>query len=88
MVLRTLGVPEETVLADYMLSNKYWDRGDRERPGMDPHTVAMIFSAREDYFRAAFDAVSARYPSLQEYLQREVGLTANEHAQLHQIYLE
>jgi hypothetical protein len=55
---------------------------------MDPHTLAMIFSAREDYFRATFDAVSARYPSLQEYLQREVGLTLNEHTQLHQMYLE
>ena len=55
---------------------------------MDPQTVAMIFSAREDYFRAAFDAVSARYPSLQEYLQREVGLTPNERAQLHHMYLE
>jgi protein-tyrosine phosphatase len=33
MVLRTLCVPEETVLADYMLTNKYWGRGDRERPG-------------------------------------------------------
>ena len=55
---------------------------------MDPQTVAMIFSAREDYFRAAFDAVSARYPSLQEYLQRAVGLTSIEHAQLHHMYLE
>ena len=88
MVLRTLGVPEETVLADYLLTNEYWDRGGRERPGMDPQTVAMIFSAREDYFRAAFDAVSARYPSLQEYLQRAVGLTSIEHAQLHHMYLE
>ena len=88
MVLRTLGVPEEIVLADYLLTNEYWDRGGRERPGMDPQTVAMIFSAREDYFRAAFDAVSARYPSLHEYLRHEVGLTPNERTQLHHMYLE
>ena len=88
MVLRTLGVPEETVLSDYLLTNEYWDRGGRERPGMDPQTVAMIFSAREDYFNSAFDAIVEKYETLYDYLKHEVGLSTSERAQLQQMYLE
>lgn len=88
MVLRALGVPEETVLSDYLLTNDYWDRGNRQRPDMDPQTVAMIFSAREEYFRSAFDAIQAQYPSLPDYLRQEIGLSENESEQLRQMYLE
>lgn len=88
LVLRTLGVREETVLSDYLLTNDYWDRGGRERPGMDPATVAMIFSAREDYFQSAFDGIAERYDTLQAYLTHEVGLSETERAQLQHMYLE
>ena len=88
MVLTVLGVAPETVLADYLLTNQHWDRGGRERPGMDPDTVAMIFSAREDYFQSAFNAISDRYDTLADYMQHEIGLSPNERAQLQHMYLE
>ena len=88
LVLRTLGVRKEIVLSDYLLTNEHWDRGGRERPGMDPATVAMIFSAREDYFRSAFDGIAERYDTLREYLTHEVGLSEPERAQLQRMYLE
>lgn len=87
MVLSALGVPQETVLVDYLLTNQYWDRGGRERPGMDPDTVAMIFAAREDYFEAAMGAIAGKYPSLDAYFNSEVGLSADERAQLQNMYL-
>ncbi|MEL0113556.1 MAG: tyrosine-protein phosphatase [Rickettsiales bacterium] len=88
MVLSALGVPKETVLADYLLTNRYWDRGGRERPGMDPATVAMIFAAREDYFEAAFGSIADRYPDLDAYLREEVGLNADEQGRLRDMYLD
>lgn len=88
MVLTVLGVAPDTVLSDYLLTNQHWDRGGRERPGMDPDTVAMIFSAREDYFQSAFNAISDRYDTLEDYLQREIGLSPDERAQLQHMYLE
>jgi len=88
IVLRTLGVSEETVLSDYLLTNEYWDRGGRVRPGMDPQTVKIIFSAREDYFRSAFDAIAKKYETLQDYLRHEVGLSEGQLAQLQHMYLE
>ena len=74
MLLTALGVPRETVFEDYLLTNRYWDRGDRAPADMDPGAVAAIFSAREEYLASAFAAVEARYGSAETYLETEVGL--------------
>lgn len=74
LVLSALGVPRETVFEDYMLTNRYWDRGNRTRPGMDAETVASIFSAREEYLNAAFTAIEDRYGSVGVYLEEHIGL--------------
>ena len=74
LVLMALGVPRETVFEDYLLTNRYWDRGGREKPGMDAETVASIFSARAEYLDAAFTAIEDRYGTVQAYLEEHVGL--------------
>ena len=74
MVLMALGVPRETVFEDYMLTNRYWDRGGREKPGMDAETVASIFAARTEYLDAAFAAIEDRYGTVQTYLEEHIGL--------------
>ncbi|MBT3534800.1 MAG: tyrosine-protein phosphatase [Rhodospirillaceae bacterium] len=74
LTLSALGVPRETVFEDYMLTNRYWDRAGRERPGMDAETVASIFSAREEYLNAAFSAIESRCGSVDVYLEEVLGL--------------
>ena len=74
LVLTALGVPRETVFEDYLLTNAYWDRAGRERPGMDPETVASIFSAREEYLGAAFTAIEQRCGTIEAYLRDVLGL--------------
>tara|TARA_B100000676_G_scaffold311524_1_gene381737 strand:- start:264 stop:998 length:735 start_codon:yes stop_codon:yes gene_type:complete len=88
MVLSALGVPKHVVLSDYLLTNKYWDRGGRERPGMDAEAVAMIFAAREEYFEAGFAELIVQYDSIDAYLKQEVGLTEEERTRLKELYLE
>jgi len=75
MVLTALGVPRQTVFEDYLLTNAYWDAGARHRPGMSAEAAAAIFSAREDYLTAAFDAIENRYGTVDAYLADYVGLT-------------
>ena len=75
MLLTALGVSRETVFEDYLLTNAYWDRGGREKPGMDDETVAAIFSAREQYLSAAFGAIEARHGDVETYLSDFLGLT-------------
>ena len=74
LFLTALGVPRETVFEDYLLTNHYWDGGGREKPGMDPATVASIFSAREEYLDAAFTAIEDRYGTIQGYLEEHIGV--------------
>jgi protein-tyrosine phosphatase len=74
MVLMALGVPRETVFEDYLLTNQYWDRGGREKPGMDAETVASIFAARPEYLEAAFGAIETRYGTVDTYLEEHIGL--------------
>jgi protein-tyrosine phosphatase len=74
LVLMALGVPRETVFEDYLLTNHYWDRGGRERPGMDAETVASVFSARAEYLHAAFSAIDDRCGTMEKYLKEVLGL--------------
>jgi len=57
-----------------LLTNQYWDRAGRERPGMDPETVASIFSAREEYLTAAFAAIEGQCGTVESYLEEVLGL--------------
>ena len=74
MVLMALGVPRETVFEDYLLTNQYWDRGGREKPGMDAETGASSFAARPEYLEAAFGAIKTRYGTVDTYLEEHIGL--------------
>ena len=76
LVLAALGVPRETIFEDYLLTNRYWDRAGREPQGMDPATVANIFSAREEYLDAAFAAINGRCGSIEAYLRDILELDA------------
>ena len=76
LVLSALGVPRDVVFEDYLLTNQYWDRAGRERPGMDAETVASIFSAREEYLQAAFEAIESRCGTVETYLEEVLGLDA------------
>jgi protein-tyrosine phosphatase len=88
LVLSALGVPRETVFEDYLLTNRYWDRGGRERPGMDAETVASIFSAREDYLDAAFTSIETRCGTVERYLEDVLKLESSTLASLRAFCLE
>ena len=74
LVLTALGVPRETVFEDYLLTNRYWDRGGREKPGMDAETAASIFSARREYLEGTFATIESRFGTVQSYLEDHIGL--------------
>jgi len=75
MMLTVLGVPRDVVFEDYLLTNQYWDRGNRVRPEMDADTVASIFSAREEYLHAAFTSIEAKCGSVETYIEDVLGLS-------------
>lgn len=74
LVLMALGVPRDIVFEDYLLTNQYWDRGGRERPGMDAETAASVFSARTEYLEAAFSAIENQCGTFDIYFEEVLGL--------------
>jgi protein-tyrosine phosphatase len=83
LLLFALGVPEETIYADYMLSNDYlveFRAARIAKPGWE-HT-GPLWEARREYLDGAFSAICDQYGSIGSYLQDAIGLTDERRTEL------
>jgi protein-tyrosine phosphatase len=94
LILLSLGVPAETVVADYGLSDGY-NADVRKaiyehlRPfGVDIAKVEPYFTAPESRIRALLEHVDARYGSAVDYLVKKVGISEKTIALLRDTLLE
>lgn len=100
LVLTALGVPRETVLADYALSNRYY-RMDvsqaatraptaemRMFASLPPEVVKVFQGVEPEYLEAVFQEIDRRYGGFDVYLQKELGVGPAEIAKLKATYLE
>ncbi|MBU2547094.1 MAG: tyrosine-protein phosphatase [Proteobacteria bacterium] len=80
LLLLVLGVPEEQVIEDHQLSNRYMaDRMPRvlktlRRQGLDPEKVAPFLKAPREGIVATIEHALARYGSIETYFRTLVGL--------------
>ncbi|MBB6732413.1 tyrosine-protein phosphatase [Cohnella zeiphila] len=99
LILLALGVPKETVVQDYLLSNVY--RAEYNKAAVnamvsqfkltDPKAIEIVqalMDVRKEYIEAAFDEMDSKYGSIQGFLEKGLGLTAAEQAKLKRLYLE
>jgi protein-tyrosine phosphatase len=85
MVLSALGVPKETIFADYMLTADYLSV-DREIDRIqekyqwtgDADAFRPMLEVHESYLQAAFDAIDQNFPSVEVYLEEILGLGQSE----------
>ncbi len=83
VILTLLGVPRETVMHDYMLSNTYLRAKNdaalaalaKSGSPMKPEYLEAAMTVRPDYIKAAFDEVERRYGSFDNYIHQGLGLT-------------
>lgn len=86
LVLTLLGVPRETVVADYALSDDLVDymaklsEGPREGPyaalsRLPRELVAPLMASDPAYIEAALDAMAAKHGSVDLFIERELGVT-------------
>jgi protein-tyrosine phosphatase len=104
VLLRALGVPRETVLEDYLLTN---DAGDFEQfirtrhrarlgladpehplPLMPADVRRVLFSAHERFLEAAFDQIDAQLGGLDAYLERAAGVDASSRDRVLRVMLD
>ncbi len=90
-----LGVPRETVIEDYLLTNEAMDferfivpRLHGHYGDVDVETAKALSGVREEYIGAALDEVDTRYGSFDGYLERALGVDAQRRAALRDRYLE
>jgi protein-tyrosine phosphatase len=78
--LSIMGVPRDTILRDYLLSNEFLQaKNDRMyamvKGRMDPDWLRPLMEVWPDYLNAAFDEVDKRYGSMDRYLHEGLGLS-------------
>ena len=93
LLLSLLGVPEATILADFSLSNLFYDevrntiQGDANRLaifGLKAGNLHPLLVAHPDTLRATLAYVRGRYGSVEHYLRQRAGLEAQVITQLRQ----
>lgn len=94
-ILFTLGVPRETIVEDYLLTNEAMDferfilpRLRANYGDVDVEAAKALSGVRLEYIHAALDEVDANYGSFDGYLERALGIDAQRRAALRARYLE
>lgn len=96
--LAALGVPQETIVNDYLLTNEYRKEFDKQELADvskefkgDPKSVAgflAIQQSRPEYIQAGLNKINQEYGSIDNYLQKAVGLDNEQIKQLQTMYTE
>lgn len=97
LILLALGVPTDTVMEDYLLSNHFREEdnkvivNDLKSSLKNEDELAVLtamLEVREEYLEAAFDEIQKKYGSINYYLEEALGLTKEKQLELQERFLE
>ena len=88
LILHTLGVPDEVISEDYLLTNRFYRRDPNSGSDLPDDVKQVLGSVQTSFLGAAFEAIDADYGDLETYLQNGLGIGAAEHAALTARYLQ
>lgn len=74
LLLTALGASWETVMADYLATNRLWRREVARNFDLPPAVLEALLSAHEELLEAAFTAARGAYGSIDTYLDQAIGL--------------
>jgi protein-tyrosine phosphatase len=97
LLLRALGVPQETVLYDFMLSKIYFpveleiDRvlekyGVSNEDGKGVELIKPLLETRASYLQTSFETIDSVYGSLGFFLESRLGLDKRKLVELRRLY--
>lgn len=86
LVLLSLGVPRDTVMQDYLLTNARL-HGRTPVSAIPQEIHSVLWSVQEDFLHAAFEAVEQGYGGLEAYFREGLQLGERERARLKELYL-
>ena len=96
ILLRLLGVPHETVIQDYLLTNEYffahykWNLvlARLMKGGRFADAIRGFMRAEPQYLSTAFDTMDREFGSFERYIRDGIGLSPTEVEHLRTTYLE
>ncbi|MGA8017358.1 MAG: tyrosine-protein phosphatase, partial [Desulfobacterales bacterium] len=93
-LLTLLGVPKETVMADYMRTNDYTlpqfkhAIDDFVAAGGDRAIAVAVFGVKPEYLEASFDEMQKQYGTIEGYFSEALGIDAAGQKALRDLYLD
>lgn len=98
LVLTALGVPRETVISDFLLSNEYYrpplsakapdDKVAAMLSRLPPDALKAIMGVERSYIESTFTTLEARPGGLDGYFRDELGVSGSDIAALRARYLQ
>jgi protein-tyrosine phosphatase len=88
LILHTLGVSEEVISEDYLLTNRFYRRDPNSGSDLPDDVKQVLGSVQTSFLGAAFEAIDADYGDLETYLLKGLGVGAAERAALTARYLQ
>jgi protein-tyrosine phosphatase len=88
LILHALGVPEDVIAEDYLLTNRFYRRDPSHSSDLPEEVRQTLGSVEASFLAAAFEAIEAEYGGLESYFSDGLGLGAQERAALEARYLD
>lgn len=87
LVLLALGVPQDDVMHDYLLTNDLLPEATGPRGAVPEHVVRVLYRVREEFLAAALQAAEEDCGSIDAWLAQRAGLGSAQRAALAARYL-
>src|ERR1700726_2244365 len=88
LILHALGVPDELIAEDYLLTNRFYRRDPSASSDFPADVSKVLGSVETSFLAAAFDAIGADYGDLETSFRGGLGRGARERGSLEARYLE
>jgi len=88
LVLHALGVPDDVIAEDYLLTNRFYRRDPASGTDLPEDVREAIGSVEASYLAAAFEAIHTDFGGLEDYLKDGLGLGESERTTLKIRYLQ
>ncbi|WOH63219.1 tyrosine-protein phosphatase [Bradyrhizobium sp. BWA-3-5] len=88
LILHTLGVPEDVIAEDYLLTNRFYRRDPNHSIDLPDEVSQVLGSVQAAFLAAAFQAIDADYGDLESYIRDGLGIGQSERAHLEARYLQ
>ncbi len=88
LVLHALGVAEDVIGEDYLLTNRFYHRDPASGTDLPEDVRQAIGSVEASFLAAGFEAVQADYGDLENYIREGLGLGPKERTELKARYLQ